>query len=122
MHIAARRGDSGIAASVLEKATLEGEDSIVNAPSSDRCTPLYIAAKFGHTRIMELLLNKYVNHFIAKICHAKVAICDAVQLLLAVVLLWMLKQLHTSHHFLQQFAILTPDLWNFCSGMEPMFL
>ena len=63
MHIAARRGDSGIAAIVLEKATLEGKDSIVNSLSSDRSTPLYIAAKFGHTRIMELLLNKYVIHF-----------------------------------------------------------
>ena len=63
MHIAARRGDSRIAAIVLEKATLEGGASIVNALSNDRCTPLYIAAKFGHTKIMELLLNKYVSHF-----------------------------------------------------------
>ena len=33
-------------------------NSFVNAQSRDRSTPLYVAAKFGNLKIMELLLQQ----------------------------------------------------------------
>ena len=61
MHIAARRGDYKIAVQILEQAREEDEDimrSFAEVPNCDRSTPLYIAAKFGNVKIMEMLLNK----------------------------------------------------------------
>ena len=60
MHVAARRGDYNITAKIIEQARKEEVDleNFVNAPSSDRTTPFYIASKFGHMKIMELLLEK----------------------------------------------------------------
>ena len=61
MHIAAKRGDYDIAVCILEKAREEESESLssfVNASSHDRSTPLYVAAKFGNMKIMELLLDK----------------------------------------------------------------
>jgi ankyrin repeat protein len=60
MHIAARRGDYSVAVQVLEQARREEDEvlkSFIDCPNSDRATPLYMAAKFGNVKIMELLLD-----------------------------------------------------------------
>ena len=61
LHIAAKR-DYKIAARIMEQAQreLKNEDltSFVNSLSHDRYTPIYIAAKFGNPKTMELLLEK----------------------------------------------------------------
>ena len=61
LHIAAKR-DYNIATRIMEQAQreLKNEDlpSFVNSLSRDRSTPIYIAAKFGNTKIMKLLLKK----------------------------------------------------------------
>lgn len=60
MHIAARRGDYSIAVLVLEQARQDGDDIVkfIDAPNSNRATPLYLCAKFGSVKIMELLVEK----------------------------------------------------------------
>ena len=61
MHIAARRGDYSIAVQVLEQARKENDEvlkSFIDFPNSDRATPLYMGAKFGNVKVMELLLEK----------------------------------------------------------------
>ena len=61
MHIAARRGDYDRAVSVLEQAKKDGEEiqrSFIDSPNSGRATPLYMCAKFGNAKVMELLIRK----------------------------------------------------------------
>lgn len=61
MHIAARRGDYDVAVRILEQAKKDGDEilrSFLDSPNSDRATPLYVCAKFGNAKVMELLLDK----------------------------------------------------------------
>ena len=64
MHIAAARGDYDIAVRILKVATEKNIDveALVNSASTLRYTPLYMAAQTGNERIMEMLLDKYVNY------------------------------------------------------------
>ena len=60
MHIAAARGDYDIAVKILEVAAKKGVTmvSFVNATSTHRSTPLYMAAQSGNDKIMKTLLDK----------------------------------------------------------------
>ena len=61
MHTAARRGDYDVAVQVLKQAKKEGGEvlrSFIDLPNSVRATPLYMCAKFGNAKVMELLLEK----------------------------------------------------------------
>ncbi|CAI8040068.1 Transient receptor potential cation channel subfamily A member 1 homolog [Geodia barretti] len=60
MHTAARRGDYDVAVQVLKQAKKEGGEvlrSFIDLPNSVRATPLYMCAKFGNAKVMELLLE-----------------------------------------------------------------
>lgn len=81
LHVAARRGNVAIVNMLLDKEKAKGEEtfhSFVNSHNHYFASPLYLAAKFGQAKVVELLIKRYETRWLHMLLYTawEEMICD----------------------------------------------